>query len=254
MLKIINSGCTGKMGQVVQAICAADPDVTIVAGFATHQDNLDYPVYTNPANFTGEADVVIDFSNPKALDHLLPFCVERCIPIVIATTGFSPAGAAGADRRGRYKTIPVFRSADMSLGINVLLELVKKAASILGSSSDIEIVERHHNRKVDAPSGTALMIADAAPLPALEYKAEYNFGRHERRMARPKNEIGISAVRGGTIVGDHTIIFAGHDEVIEIKHSAQSREIFANGAVKAAKFLADVQEAGMYDMSQLVNE
>lgn len=251
MLKIINSGCTGKMGQVVQAICAADPDVTIVAGFATHQDNLDYPVYTNPANFTGEADVVIDFSNPKALDHLLPFCVERCIPIVIATTGFSPEQLAQIDEAA--KTIPVFRSANMSLGINVLLELVKKAASILGSSSDIEIVERHHNRKVDAPSGTALMIADAAAS-ALEYQAKYNYGRHERRMARPKNEIGISAVRGGTIVGDHTIIFAGHDEVIEIKHSAQSREIFANGAVKAAKFLADVQEAGMYDMSQLVNE
>ena len=226
------------MGQVVQAICAADPDVTIVAGFATHQDNLDYPVYTNP-------------SNPKALDHLLPFCVERCIPIVIATTGFSPEQLAQIDEAA--KTIPVFRSANMSLGINVLLELVKKAASILGSSSDIEIVERHHNRKVDAPSGTALMIADAAAS-ALEYQAEYNYGRHERRMARPKNEIGISAVRGGTIVGDHTIIFAGHDEVIEIKHSAQSREIFANGAVKAAKFLADVQEAGMYDMSQLVNE
>lgn len=251
MLKIINSGCTGKMGQVVQAMCAADPDVTIVAGFASHQANLDYPVYTNPANFTGEADVVIDFSNPKALDHLLPFCVERHIPIVIATTGFSPEQLAQIDEAA--KTIPVFRSANMSLGINVLLELVKKAASILGSSSDIEIVERHHNRKVDAPSGTALMIADAAAS-ALEYKAEYNYGRHERRMARPKNEIGISAVRGGTIVGDHTIIFAGHDEVIEIKHSAQSREIFANGAVKAAKFLADVQEAGMYDMSQLVNE
>ena len=251
MLKIINSGCTGKMGQVVQAMCAADPDVTIVAGFATHQANLDYPVYTNPANFSGQADVVIDFSNPKALDHLLPFCVERRIPIVIATTGFSPEQLAQIDKAA--KTIPVFRSANMSLGINVLLELVKKAASILGSSSDIEIVERHHNRKVDAPSGTALMIADAAAA-ALEYKAEYNYGRHERRMARPKNEIGISAVRGGTIVGDHTIIFAGHDEVIEIKHSAQSREIFANGAVKAAKFLADVQEAGMYDMSQLVNE
>ena len=231
MLKIINSGCTGKMGQVVQAMCAADPDVTIVAGFASHQANLDYPVYTNPANFTGEADVVIDFSNPKALGHLLPFCVERRIPIVIATTGFSPEQLAQIDEAAK----------------------TKKAASILGSSSDIEIVERHHNRKVDAPSGTALMIADAAAS-ALEYKAEYNYGRHERRMARPKNEIGISAVRGGTIVGDHTIIFAGHDEVIEIKHSAQSREIFANGAVKAAKFLADVQEAGMYDMSQLVNE
>ena len=170
---------------------------------------------------------------------------------ICGTTGFSPEQLAQIDEAA--KTIPVFRSANMSLGINVLLELVKKAASILGSSSDIEIVERHHNRKVDAPSGTALMIADAAAS-ALEYKAEYNYGRHERRMARPKNEIGISAVRGGTIVGDHTIIFAGHDEVIEIRHSAQSREIFANGAVKAAKFLADVQEAGMYDMSQLVNE
>ena len=197
------------MGQVVQAICAADPDVTIVAGFATHQDNLQgYPVYTNPANFTGEADVVIDFSNPKALDHLLPFCVERCIPIVIATTGFSPEQLAQIDEAAktvgaRSSAAPICPWASTSCW-----SLAKKAASTPGSSSDIEIVERHHNRKVDAPSGTALMIADAAAS-ALEYKAEYNFGRHERRMARPKNEIGISAVRGGTIVGDHTIIFAG---------------------------------------------
>lgn len=251
MLKIINSGCTGKMGQVVQAMCAADPDVSIVAGFAAHQATLDYPVFTNPANFTGEADVVIDFSNPKALDSLLAYCLERKLPIILATTGFSSEQLAQIDAAS--KSIPVFRSANMSLGINVLLELVKKAASILGSSSDIEIVERHHNRKVDAPSGTALMIADAAAS-ALDYKAEYNYGRHERRMARPKNEIGISAVRGGTIVGEHEVIFAGHDEIIEIKHSAQSREIFANGAVKAAKFIAAVQEPGLYDMSQLVKE
>lgn len=186
MLKIINSGCTGKMGQVVQAMCAADPDVTIVQASPPTRPTWTTPSTPTPANFSGEADVVIDFSNPKALGHLLPFCVERRIPIVIATTGFNPEQLAQIDEAA--KTIPVFRSANMSLGINVLLELVKKAASILGSSSDIEIVERHHNRKVDAPSGTALMIADAAAS-ALEYKAEYNFGRHERRMARPKNEI-----------------------------------------------------------------
>lgn len=251
MLKIINSGCNGKMGQVVQAMCAEDPEVTIIAGFGTHQTAKDYPVFTTPSNFTGDADVVIDFSNPKALDALLSFCLERNLPIVIATTGFSKEQLAQIEDAS--KTIPVFRSANMSLGINVLLELVKKAASILGSSSDIEIVEKHHNRKVDAPSGTALMIADAAAS-ALNYEAEYNFGRHERRLARPKNEIGISSVRGGTIVGEHEIIFAGHDELIEIRHSAQSREIFANGAVKAAKFLASVQSPGMYDMSQLVKE
>ena len=251
MLKIINSGCNGKMGHVVQAMCAADPEVTIVAGFGTRQTALEYPVYTNPANFTGEADVLIDFSNPAALDNLLAFCVERKIPAVIATTGFSPEQLAQIEEAS--KSVPIFRSANMSLGINVLLELVKKAASILGATSDIEIVEKHHRRKVDAPSGTALMIADAASS-ALDYEAEYNFGRHERRMARPKNEIGISAVRGGTIVGEHEIIFAGHDEIIEIRHSAQSREIFANGAVKAAKFLASVGTPGMYDMSQLVKE
>ena len=249
MLKIINSGCTGKMGQVVQAMCAADPDVTIVAGFATHQANLDYPVYTNPANFTGEADVVIDFSNPKALDHLLPFCVERRIPIVIATTGFSPEQLAQIDEAA--KTIPVFRSANMSLGINVLLELVKKAASVLGDSYDIEIVERHHRRKVDAPSGTALMIADAAAQ-SCGHETEYVFERHSVRQPRDKKEIGISAVRGGTIVGEHEIIFAGHDEVMEIKHTALSREIFAQGAVEAAKFISGVTAPGLYDMSMLV--
>ena len=250
MLKIINSGCTGKMGQVVQAICAADPDVTIVAGFATHQDNLDYPVYTNPANFTGEADVVIDFSNPKALDHLLPFCVERCIPIVIATTGFSPEQLAQIDEAA--KTIPVFRSANMSLGINVLLELVKKAASILGSSSDIEIVERHHNRKVDAPSGTALMLADAIN-EENDGAYHYVYDRSAVRQKRDPKEIGISAVRGGSIVGDHEVLFCGPDEVITLRHTAYSRNIFANGAINAAVYLAK-KEPGLYNMSNMIAE
>ena len=252
MLNILLSGVGGAMGHMLQTIIGEDPDCQIVAGFDINTDqDTPFPVYSDLSQCAEKADVIIDFSHYKAFDSIFGYARDTKTPIVIATTGFSPEQLAQIDKAA--KTIPVFRSANMSLGINVLLELVKKAASILGSSSDIEIVERHHNRKVDAPSGTALMIADAAAS-ALEYKAEYNYGRHERRMARPKNEIGISAVRGGTIVGDHTIIFAGHDEVIEIKHSAQSREIFANGAVKAAKFLADVQEAGMYDMSQLVNE
>lgn len=247
--KIIISGCNGKMGQVVESICLADADVNIVAGFDVIPTHRSYPVYATPINFSGEADVVIDFSNPAALDGLLNFCTERHVPLVLATTGFSPAQLEAVDEAS--KVIPIFRSANMSLGINVLLELVKKAASILGESYDIEIVEKHHNRKVDAPSGTALMIADAAAS-ALNFDSEYMYDRHSVRQPRSKKEIGISSVRGGTIVGEHEIMFAGRDEIIEIKHTALSREIFANGAVKAAKFLASGCEPGMYDMSMLV--
>lgn len=249
MLKMIISGCNGKMGQVVEAICKADSQVQVVAGFDVNQAPREYPVYVSPANFTGEADAIIDFSSPKALDGLLAFATERKVPVVLATTGYTQEQLAQIDEAS--KIVPIFRSANMSLGINVVLDLVKRAAAILGDSCDIEIVERHHNRKVDAPSGTALMLADAAK-EGLDYDVEYNYGRHERRMARPKNEIGISAVRGGTIVGVHEVIFAGRDEVIEIRHEAQSREIFASGAVKAAKFLATVTQPGLYNMQQLV--
>lgn len=247
--KIIISGCNGRMGRVVESICSADPEITVVAGFDVSQVSRDYPVYVSPANFTGEADAVIDFSSPAALDGLLAFAKATKTPLILATTGYTPEqiaqiGAAALE-------VPIFRSANMSLGINVLLELVKKAASILGDSYDIEIVERHHRRKVDAPSGTALMIADAAAS-ACGHETEYVFERHSVRHPREKKEIGISAVRGGTIVGEHEIIFAGHDEVMEIRHTALSREIFAQGAVEAAKFMAAVKEPGMYDMSMLV--
>ena len=248
--KIIISGCNGKMGRVVESICAADPDVTVVAGFDVNPEQRDYPVYSSPANFTGEADVIIDFSSPAALKGLLDFCIQRGIPLVLATTGFSPDQIAQINNASAY--IPIFRSANMSLGINVLLELVKKAAAVLGDSYDIEIVEKHHNRKVDAPSGTALMIADAAAS-ALQFEPEYVYERQSVRQSRDKKEIGISAVRGGTIVGIHEIMFAGRDEIIEIKHTAMSREIFANGAVKAAKFIASGLKPGMYDMSMLVH-
>lgn len=247
--KIIISGCNGRMGRVVESICEADPDVSVVAGFDVSLESRAFPVFVSPANFTGEADAVIDFSNPAALDGLLAFALERKVPLVLATTGYSDEQLAQIDEASKH--IPIFRSANMSLGINVLLELVKKAAAVLGDSYDIEIVEKHHNRKVDAPSGTALMIADAAAS-ALNFKPEYVYERHSVRQSRDKKEIGISAVRGGTIVGIHEIMFAGRDEIIEIKHTAMSREIFANGAVKAAKFLAGVSKPGMYDMSMLV--
>ena len=247
--KIIISGCNGRMGRVVESICEADPDVSVVAGFDVSLESRAFPVFVSPANFTGEADAVIDFSSPAALDGLLAFALERKVPLVLATTGYSDEQLAQIDEVS--KRIPIFRSANMSLGINVLLELVKKAAAVLGDSYDIEIVEKHHNRKVDAPSGTALMIADAAAS-ALNFKPEYVYERHSVRQSRDKKEIGISAVRGGTIVGIHEIMFAGRDEIIEIKHTAMSREIFADGAVKAAKFLAGVSKPGMYDMSMLV--
>ena len=250
MLKIIISGCNGHMGRVVESICNSTPNTKVVAGFdVLGSTDRDFPVYSSPAQFTGEADAVIDFSSPAALDGLLAFAKATKTPLVLATTGYSPEqiaqiGAAALE-------VPIFRSANMSLGINVLLELVKKAAAVLGDSYDIEIVERHHRRKVDAPSGTALMIADAAA-ESCGHDTEYVFERHSVRQPRGKKEIGISAVRGGSIVGEHELIFAGHDEVMEIKHTALSREIFAQGAVEAAKFMSTVKIPGMYDMSMLV--
>ena len=250
MLKIIISGCNGHMGRVVESLCNTDPQVEVVAGFdVLGGTERNFPVFTSPALCDCPADAVIDFSSPAALDGLLAFAKATKTPLVLATTGYSPEqiaqiGAAALE-------VPIFRSANMSLGINVLLELVKKAASVLGDSYDIEIVERHHRRKVDAPSGTALMIADAAAS-SCGHDTEYVFERHSTRHPRDKKEIGISAVRGGTIVGEHEIIFAGHDEIMEIKHTALSREIFAQGAVEAAKFMATVQTPGLYDMSQLV--
>ena len=250
MLKIIISGCNGHMGRVVASLCAADPQVEVAAGFdVLGSSDGEFPVYASPAQFPGKADAVIDFSSPAALDGLLDFAQATGTPLVLATTGYTPEQVAQIGAAAQK--VPIFRSANMSLGINVLLELVKKAASILGDSYDIEIVERHHRRKVDAPSGTALMIADAAA-GACGHETEYVFERHSVRHPRDKKEIGISAVRGGTIVGEHEIIFAGHDEVMEIRHTALSREIFAQGAVEAAKFMAGVKAPGLSEMSSLI--
>ena len=252
MQKIIISGCNGHMGRVVAALCAEDPQVEVVAGFDVKAtEDGAFPVYSSPALFSGQADAVIDFSSPAALDGLLAFGRSTHTPLVLATTGYSPEQVAQINAAAGE--VPIFRSGNMSLGINVLLELVKKAASILGSSCDIEIVERHHRRKVDAPSGTALMIADAAA-EGCGHETEYVYDRHSVSHPREKKEIGISSVRGGTIVGEHEIIFAGHDEIMEIKHTAMSREVFAQGAVAAAKFMAATKEPGLYDMSHLVQQ
>lgn len=250
MTKIILNGCNGKMGQVITRLAAEDAECEIAAGFDIN-DTVEnaYPVYTNPMDFTGEADVVIDFSHPSSLTGILNFCKARKLPVIICTTGLS------AEQKAEFteasKEIPVFFSANMSLGINLLIALAKKATKLLEGNFDIEIVERHHNQKIDAPSGTALAIADAID-ETLSFPAEYIYDRHSVRRKRKKTEIGLHAVRGGTIVGDHDIIFAGNDEVIELKHSAHSKEVFAVGAIKAAKFITD-KPAGMYSMSDLMS-
>jgi 4-hydroxy-tetrahydrodipicolinate reductase len=252
MTKVIISGCNGKMGQVVTGLCSTDAEIQVVAGFDVNPEKQnDYPVYADPMEFPGKADCIIDFSHPNALTSLLSYCKKTGCGIVLATTGYSEAQLEEIQEAS--KEVRIFKSANMSLGINVLLALVKQAAKVLGSTSDIEIVEKHHNRKLDAPSGTALMIADAAAS-ALSYEPDYTFERHSVRQKRGKTEIGISSVRGGTIVGEHEILFAGIDEVLEIKHTAYSREIFATGAVKAAAFIGSLSEPGLYNMENLVSE
>lgn len=250
MPKIILSGCNGRMGRVITEICAAKPEMQIVAGLDLNAVQLsDYPVFAHAVEFTGEADVVIDFSNAAVTEELLAYCVSRKIPVVICTTGHSTEQLAAIDQAAAK--IPVFRSGNMSIGINLMMDLLRKCATVLGEDYNVEIVEAHHNQKLDAPSGTALMLADAVS-EVLPYEAEYTYDRHERREKRPAHEIGIHAIRGGTIVGEHSVMFCGRDEVIELKHSALSREVFATGAVNAAAFLAAQTKPGLYNMSDVI--
>lgn len=251
MIKIIMNGCNGKMGQVISRLVDEDSEVEIVCGVDINTQQMNgYPVVASIEEFAGEADVVIDFSHPSCLNSILNYCKRTNTPVILATTGFSSEDKASFTEAANE--IPVFFSANMSLGINLLISLAKQAAKLLEGNFDIEIVERHHNKKIDAPSGTALAIADAID-ETLSYPAEYVFDRHNVRRQRKATEIGISAVRGGTIVGDHDIIFAGNDEVIELSHHAASKEIFAVGAIKAAKFMVG-KPSGMYNMDMLVSE
>ena len=250
MVKIFIHGCNGHMGQVISSLVEKDPNAQIVAGIdIADNGNNSYPVFTDMEACDTPADVLIDFSSPKAADQLMDYCVRRSLPLVLCTTGLSEAQLAKVEETsGR---IPVLRSANMSLGINTLLKLIQDAAKILATAGfDMEIVERHHNLKLDAPSGTALALADSLN-EAMDGEYHYVYDRSQRRELRDPKEIGISAVRGGTIVGDHEVIFAGPDEVIEFKHTAYSKAVFGKGAVEAAKFLAG-KPAGKYDMSDVI--
>ena len=251
MTKVIMHGCNGKMGQVITGLIAQDEDVKIVAGIDTYDEKKnDYPVYKTIRECQIAADVVIDFSNAKAVDELLNYCGEKKLPLVLCTTGLSEDQLAKVTETS--KETAILKSANMSLGINLLMKILKDATKVLSPAGyDIELVEKHHNQKLDAPSGTALALADSIN-EAADNQYHYVYDRSQKREKRDDKEIGISAVRGGTIVGDHEVIFAGPDEVIEFKHTAYSKAVFGKGAVEAAKFLAG-KPAGRYDMSDVIS-
>lgn len=250
MTKILLHGCNGKMGKIITGLAASDNDVEIVAGVDTFGEaSASYPVYKTLNEVKEDADVVVDFSNAAAVDALLDFCAEKKLPVVVCTTGLSQEQTDQL-KEAAQKTA-VLKSANMSVGINLLFKVLGEISPTLAAAGfDIEIVEKHHNQKVDAPSGTAIALADAVN-ESMDGKYEYVYDRSTRREKRPENEIGISSVRGGTIVGDHDVIFAGTDEVITLSHRAYSRAVFGKGALQAAKFLAG-KEAGLYDMGDVL--
>lgn len=250
MVRVIMHGCNGQMGQTIVRLIAADEEIELVAGVdAFDAGRNEFPVFNNIAECTVEADAVIDFSAAAAVDGLLDYCVAKKLPCVLCTTGLSEQQLAKVQEASGK--VAVLKSANMSLGINMLLKLLKQAAGILAPAGfDIEIVEKHHNQKVDAPSGTALALADAVN-EELNNSYQYVYDRSQVREKRTQKEIGISAVRGGTIVGDHDVIFAGADEVITFSHRAYSKAVFGKGAIQAAKFLAG-KPAGLYDMSDVI--
>ncbi len=250
MTRIIMHGCNGRMGRMIADIVSKDPDAQIVAGVDINTEQASaFPVYESIDKVTEEADAVVDFGSAQAVDKVIDWCVAKKIPLVECTTGLSDDTLSKFDEAS--KTVAMFKSANMSLGINIIQKILRENASKLAMAGfDIEIVEKHHRTKLDAPSGTALALADSVN-EGLASKKEYVFDRSARREVRPDTEIGISAVRGGTIVGDHDVIFAGQDEVITFSHTAYSRAVFAKGAVEAAKFVAG-KPAGKYDMSNVL--
>ena len=248
--KIIICGACGKMGGNVLSLLADDPDAKAVCGVDLYPKEIGIPVYTSFADVKEEADVIIDFSSPIGLAERLEYAKTHRLGIVLASTGFTSEDKALIDEYA--KSVAIFKTANLSLGINLMQALVKAAAQVLGNNYDVEIIERHHNLKKDAPSGTALMLADSVN-EVFDNSKRYVGGREGIVGARDKAEIGIHAVRGGTIVGEHEVMFAGEDEIITISHSAHSKRVFAVGAIRAAKFLPQKQ-AGMYEMKDLLAE
>ena len=251
MLKIILVGCSGKMGAAITAHIGNSNDLKIIAGVDKFRDvNRAYPIYENISDITEPGDVIIDFSNPDSTDATLSYAESHGIAAVIGTTGLSKAQEEAIQRTS--KKVPIFSSFNMSLGVNLLLELSKKAAAVLGADFDIEIIEEHHNQKIDAPSGTAYMLANAMN-EVRHNTMRYQYDRHATRAKREPNEIGIHSVRGGNIVGEHEVIFAGNDEIIKLSHSARSKNVFAVGAVSAARFISR-KPAGLYSMKEMIEE
>ena len=250
MTKVIMHGCNGKMGRFITDLISQEEDMELVAGVDTYDGvSNTYPVYASINEVKEDADVVIDFSNASAVDGLLEWCAGTNTPCVLCSTGLSKEQLESVQETS--KQVAILKSANMSLGINTLLKLLKEAAAVLAPAGfDIEIVEKHHNQKLDAPSGTAIALADSIN-EEFDNSYEYVYDRSQVRKKRDAKEIGISAVRGGTIVGDHDVIFAGADEVITFSHRAYSRAVFAKGAIQAARFLKD-QPAGMYDMADVI--
>lgn len=247
MLRVIINGYSGSMGKVLTKCVNEDSELQLVCGSSRDELEVPFKTYLKMSDVKEDADVIIDFSHHSAIEEVLAYATKTKTPLVIATTGFNEEELNKI--REASKIIPIFHSSNMSLGVNVLVKLVKEAAKAL-NGFDIEIIEKHHNKKLDAPSGTAVMIADG--IKEVLPESEYIYGRHGRSDKRSSNEIGIHAVRGGTIVGEHTTIFAGHDEVVEIKHTAQSKDIFAKGAIAAAKFLVN-KDAGYYNMNNMLD-
>lgn len=250
MVRILLSGCCGRMGQVISQMAAQNRELEIAAGVDVHDNGMNsYPVFKSFAECDVETDVMIDFSSPKAFDSLIDYAEEKKIPAVVCTTGLSDEQLSDLEEASRR--VAVLRSSNMSLGINILEKVLKEVSRTMTEAGfDVEIIEEHHRGKKDAPSGTAIALADAVN-DSVGGKYHYVYGRSERYEARHDDEIGISSVRGGTIVGSHEVIFAGTDEVITFKHTAYSRAIFAKGALSAAKFLAG-KPAGFYTMSDVI--
>lgn len=251
MINILLSGCNGKMGNAVAKSILTNDNCTIVAGVDVigSKNTSDFPVFLSPDEFSGKCDVIIDFSFHTATEGLLNYAVKNNIPVVLATTGHTKEETEIIKKTS--ERIPVFYSRNMSLGISLIIALAKKSCSFLGEDFDIEIIEKHHNQKLDAPSGTALMIADALK-DTRKTETEYIYDRHNVSQKRQKSEIGIHSVRGGTIVGEHEVIFAGKDEVITISHSAASRNVFAEGAIRAAQFMVG-KCPGLYNMNDIID-
>lgn len=247
MIKILLNGCGGKMGSMVTLSSKNFPNLKICAGVDKFKTNADFPVYESIFDCKEEVDVILDFSRPDSLDNLLSYAKEKNTPLVLCTTGYTPEQLAKIDEFS--KLVPLFRSANMSLGVNVVNNVLKKISALLYDSFDIEIIEKHHNQKVDSPSGTALLLANTIK-DAIPEETAYIYGR-EGIGKREHKDIGIHAVRGGSIVGEHEVIFAGQGEIIEIKHSALSREVFAVGALKACEFMAG-KSAGLYSMDDVI--